>query len=63
MNSSTSILLYTSSGKQYNWAKELGTGELTIELALCDWNSKGYKGCIISISDGTTKIVNNLNFQ
>ena len=63
MNSSTSILLYTSSGKQYNWAKELGTGELTIELALCDWNSKGYKGCIISISDGTRKIVNNLNFQ
>ena len=43
----------------------LGEGEeITVEIAACDWNSKGYKGCILAIvlPDGT-KIINTLNFN
>ena len=60
----TSLLLYTSSAKQYNWMKDLAGQEITVELALCNWNCKGYKGCVLSVvnADGT-KTVNNLNFQ
>jgi hypothetical protein len=60
----TDWLLYTSSASQYNWLKTYAGQEVTIEIAPCDWNSKGYKGCVLAItlSDGT-KVVNNLNFQ
>ena len=60
----TEWLLYTSNGKQYNWFKDYAGQEVTIEVAPCNWNCKGYKGCVLAITltDGT-KIVNNLNFQ
>ncbi|MBE6976653.1 MAG: hypothetical protein E7439_05605 [Ruminococcaceae bacterium] len=60
----TDWLLYTNSASQYNWLKAYAGQEITIEIAACDWNCKGYKGCVLAItlSDGT-KIVNNLNFQ
>lgn len=40
------------------------TEELTIEIALCDWNAKGLKGCILAVynSDGT-KLYNTTNFN
>ena len=60
----TDWLLYTSSGKQYNFLKEYVGQEVTIEVAACDWNCKGYKACVLAITlaDGT-KIVNNVNFN
>ncbi len=58
------LTLYCSSGKQYNWLKELANKEVTVEIAPCNWNGKSYyAGCIISVTDGTTTLVNNLNFQ
>ena len=60
----TEMTLYSSSASQYNFLKEFANQEVTIELALCNWNCKGYKGCVLSVinADGT-KTVNNLNFQ
>lgn len=61
------ILLYTSSAKQYSWIESFfAEGEteatLTIELALCDWNAKGLKGCILSVITEDGKVYNELNF-
>ncbi len=60
----TTVMLYCSSGKQYDFLKPYIGQEVTIELVPCNWSSKGsYPGCILSITtaDGT-KIVNNCNF-
>ena len=69
------VMLYTS-GDDYKWimqtylpdanldnAGEL-TVQLTVELALCDWNAKGLKGSILAVynADGT-KTYNTTNFQ
>ena len=58
------LTLYTSSASQYNWLKGFNGQEVNMELALCNWNCKGYKGCVLSVinADGT-RTVNSLNFQ
>ena len=61
------VLLYTSSAKQYSWLESFfAEGEteatLTIELALCDWNAKGLKGCVLAVYTDDGKICNELNF-
>ena len=59
------ILLYAGNGKtQYGWIVELAEQKITVEIAPCDWNSKGYKGCVLAVvnPDGS-KIVNTLNFN
>ena len=43
--------------KQYNGK------EVEMELAICDWNSKGYKGCVVAATYEGVTTVNNLNFQ
>ncbi len=60
----TDLTLYTSNANQYNWLKPMNGQEVTLELALCNWNCKGYKGCVLSVvnADGT-KTVNELNFK
>ena len=63
------LLLYTGNAKQYSWLESFfAEGEtsatLTVELALCDWNAKGLKGCVLAVvlEDGT-KVLNTLNFN
>ena len=61
------ILLYTSSAKQYSWIESFfAEGEteatLTIELALCDWNAKGLKGCVLAVYTENGEVYNTLNF-
>ena len=56
------ILLYTSSASQYSWANDYVGKEVTIELALCDWNAKGLKGCILAIYTDDGKLINQVNF-
>lgn len=59
------ILLYAGNGKtHYGWIVELAEQKITVEIAPCDWNSKGYKGCVLAVvnPDGS-KIVNTLNFN
>ena len=60
------ICLYAGSGSQYSAYEAFGTGSilLTVEFALCNWNTKSeYRACIISASDGETTILNNYNFR
>ena len=63
------LLLYTGSPTQYSWLEALfAEGEteatLTVELALCDWNAKGLKGCVLAVvNEDGSKIYNQLNFQ
>ena len=62
---STSISLYCSSAGQYNFLKEYNGQEITVEIAPCNWNAKGfYAGCVLAVrhADGT-KTYNKLNFS
>lgn len=58
------LLLYAGGKTQYAWLTPYVGQEVTIELAVCDWNNKGNKGCVLSITlaDGT-KIINTYNFE
>lgn len=58
------FMLYAGGKGQYAWLDNYVGQTLTIELAVCDWNNKGNKGCILSIttSDGT-QIFNEINFS
>ncbi|MBR3878511.1 MAG: OB-fold nucleic acid binding domain-containing protein, partial [Clostridia bacterium] len=60
---SNQFMLYAG-GKEYNWLADYVGQTLTIELAVCDWNAKGNKGCILSITtaDGT-QIFNDYKFK
>ena len=63
------IMLYSGDGGQYAWLDsffEEGATEttLTLELALCDWNAKGLKGCVLAVyNEDGTKTYNTLNFN
>ena len=62
---STTINLYMSGAGQYSWMKDYYGQEVTLEIAPCNWNNKGYwVGCALAIrnADGT-KIMNTLNFD
>ena len=61
----TELMLYCSSSSQYSWLKQYAGQELTMEVALCNWNSKSdYRGCVLAVytADGE-KVCNELNFQ
>ena len=62
-DSSDSILLYSASANQYNWLKQYDGKEVEMEIAICDWNSRGYKACVIAATYEGVTTVNNLNFQ
>ena len=57
--------LYAGSGAQYSAFDAFSDDrEITVEFMLVDWNTKSeYRACIVSASDGTTTILNTLNFQ
>ena len=63
------FLLYAGSGAQYSWLEAYfvnGTTsrEVTLELALCDWNAKGLKGCVIAVyNEDGSKTYNPNNFN
>ena len=63
------VLLYTGNAGQYSWIEALfAEGEtsatLTVELAICDWNAKGLKGCVLAVvlEDGA-KIMNTYSWN
>ena len=63
---SKEFYLYAGSGSQYAAFDAFSDGNtlLTVEFALCNWNTKTeYRACIISASDGTTSILNTYNFK
>ena len=57
-----SLTLYSSRANQYNWLKAFANQEVTMELALCDWNAKGLKGAVLAVITDDGKVYNELNF-
>ena len=58
------FLLYAGGPAQYAWLEDYDGQTVTVEVALCDWNAKGLKGCVLSITlDDGTQIFNELNFE
>ena len=64
ISGSTKIGLYCSSASQYNWLKAYAGEEITVEVAPCNWNAKGYyRGCVLAVrNEDGTKTCNTLNF-
>ena len=62
---STEVLLYCSSANQYNWLKAYAGQTVTVEVAPCNWNSKGsYRGCVLAVvNEDGSKVCNELNFS
>ena len=63
---SKEFYLYAGNGSQYAAFDAFSDGNtlLTVEFALCNWNTKSdYRACIVSASDGTTSILNTYNFK
>lgn len=59
------ISFYASGSKQYSYLEAYDGQEVTLEVAICNWNGKTYwTGCAIAIrlADGT-KVLNTLNFN
>ena len=59
------LTLYAANKGQYApYEVFIGKGEVTVTVMLCNWNSKTpYKGCLISVTDGETTIINNNSFR
>ena len=59
------LTLYSANKSQYApYEVFIGKGEVTVTVMLCNWNSKSpYKGCLISVTDGTTSVLNDYNFR
>jgi len=56
--------LYSSGASQYSFLEDYVGKEITVELAICNWNSKTYyTGCIISVTCDGVKTNNTLNFN
>ena len=59
----TKLSLYCSSSKQYKFLSAFADKEVTVEVALCNWNNKKfYKGAVLSVAYEGSKTVNTLNY-
>lgn len=63
VDGNNSITLYASGNSQYAWVAAYEGETITVELALCDWNAKGIKGCVLAIVEDGGKQLNELNFN
>ncbi len=66
VDGSTKLSVYCSSASQYNWLANAFASdtELTFDIAPCNWNGKKYyTGCVLSATDGTTRVDNTLNYK
>ena len=63
LDGKTTLGLYCSSAKQYSFLTAFKGQEVTVELALCNWNGKNYyRGCVLAVTVNGQRIVNELNF-
>lgn len=58
-----SLQLYSGSGSQYSWLEPFAGKTVTVEVALCNWNGKALKGCVLAVIDNGVKTVNSINFS
>ncbi len=60
----TELTLYSSSASQYTFLKAYDGQEITVEIAPCNWNAKGYyTGCVLAVRTADGKVLNELNFN
>ena len=57
------VLIYCSNASQYSFLNEFVGQTVTVEVVLVDWNSKGYKACVLSVVTEDGKVINNYNFK
>ena len=64
VDGSNQFMLYAGGPAQYAWLDDYNDQTVTVEVAVCDWNAKGLKGCVLSVTleDGT-QLFNELNFN
>ena len=60
--------LYSGGGSQYAWldaffAEGATSANVTVELAICNWNGKALKGCILAVITPEGKVYNTINFD
>lgn len=64
LDGTVKFTLYSSGANQYSFLADYVDKEVTVELAICNWNSKSYyTGCIISVTYNGVKVNNTLNFN
>ena len=57
------LQLYSSSLSQYSWLSTFEEKEITVEVAICNWNGKSvFKCCVLSATDGTTTVANGTQY-
>lgn len=60
----TEFSLYMSGAGQYSWLSQFAGQEVTLEIAICNWNDKTYyRGCVLSVITEDGKVYNTLNFD
>ena len=58
------LTLYASGVSSYAWLSDYaGENTVTLEVAMCNWNAKGYKGCVLAVYTDDGKILNTTNFD
>ena len=64
LDGSVEFTLYCSNAAtQYAFLTPFADQEVTVELALCNWNGKNYyRGCVLAVTVNGQRIVNELNF-
>ncbi len=59
----SSFMLYAGGPGNYAWLDQFNGQTVTVEVAVCDWNAKGLKGCVLSVITEDGQIFNELNFN
>ena len=60
----TIVSIYMSGAGQYSFMKEFENKTITVEIAACNWNDKGYwVACVLAVYTDEGKILNTLNFD
>lgn len=57
------ITIYCDNASQYSFLIPFAGQTVTIEVVLVDWNSKGYKACVLAVVTEDGKVLNNYNFK
>lgn len=60
----TKLGLYCSGAGQYSFLFPYAGQTVTLEIAMCNWNSKEYyRGCVVAVIVDGERVVNTLNFN
>lgn len=62
-NADEKMLIYSSNGAGLAWLDAFVGKEITLELAICNWNGKGSRISVIAVITESGKVVNENNFE